>query len=101
MALWENDKRMDPLGRGHVFSRGPSLITSLLKQTVLFVPNVFCSLMPKCDHLYSIISRIGYQILTDLGVLSFVIVMGVAFGLLTGQCETTLPPPLSLAQGLP
>ncbi|NP_999543.1 blood group Rh(CE) polypeptide [Sus scrofa] len=30
------------------------------------------------------VSMIGYQILTDLGVLSFVIVMGVAFGLLTG-----------------
>ena len=86
------------LGRGHLFSWRPLLTASVLMHIVLLVPSDLCGLMPKCDHLCFVISRLGYQVLINLGALGFTIIMGVSSGLLTGQCETTLLPPLSRAQ---
>ncbi|EPY77543.1 rhesus-like protein [Camelus ferus] len=45
------------------------------------------------------ISMVRYQVLTNLGALSFSVIMGMVFGLLTGQCETNLPLLLSRVQG--
>lgn len=55
--------------------------------------------MPECNHLCLVISRVGYQVLIDTGALSMAVAVGLVFGLLTGQCETTLLLPLSSAQG--
>ena len=88
------------LGRGYSFSWWPLLTASLLMHIVLFVPSDLCSLMLKCDHICFVISRRGYQVLIDFGALGFTIIMGVTSGLLTGQCETTLLPPLSRVQSL-
>lgn len=98
IALWENDGNVLP--REGTFVLLVALPDSITTVAIFSVPNDLCGLMPKCDHLCFVISRLGYQILTDSGAFSFTIIMGVGSGLLTGQCETTLLPPLSRAQGL-
>lgn len=72
----------------------------LTVQTVLFVPSNLCGMMPEGDCICFVISRTGNQVLINTGALSLSVAMGLASGLLTGQCETTLLPPLRRAQGL-
>lgn len=56
-----------------------------------FCPHNICSLIPECDHLCFVISRIHVMLIRS-GTLGLYMAMGLASGLLTGQCGLTLPP---------
>lgn len=49
-------------------------------------PHDLCSLTPERDHFCFVISRNMFQALFDTGALSLSMAMGLASGLLTGQC---------------
>lgn len=57
----------------------------------VFGPHHLCSMTPEHDHLCFVISRLGFQVLFDTGILSLSMAMGLASGLVTGQCALTLP----------
>ena len=86
MALQENDREMYHQEEDIVFLMAlPDSVTAHASSA--FCPHDICSLIPECDHLCFVISR-----LISIGILSLYMVMGLASGLLTGQCGLTLPP---------